>query len=188
MPDTQYVLNKYFLSWIYTTQLYLRVLSFVLAKQPCSLTTRRESWPNREGSFHRKCTRSCPLSCLSWEWAGTYPLSSGTVCRGNEERGQQEPDGPGAARLSGLLGGYFVTLLTSWHHRSSHLYKGNPVGSLFQGHPRSWQIKILHVSFPSIIVWKCLHSLLLHEDAMKFLGNLNRIKKREVETRKKVWL
>ena len=87
------------------------------------------------------------------------------------------------------LGGYFMTLLTSvrgdCHHRSPYLYKGSPVGSLFQGHTRSCQTQILCFSSPNIIIWKCLHSLLLHEDALKFLGNLNRIKKREVEVRKK---
>lgn len=96
----------------------------------------------------------------------------------------------GAARLPGLLGGYLVTLPTSppgrRRHRSSYLYEGNPAGSLFEGHTWSCQAKILYFSFPSIIVWKCLHSLLLHEDALKFLGNLNRIKKRKAETRRDV--
>lgn len=82
-----------------------------------------------------------------------------------------------------------MTLLTSFtgdcHHRSPYLYKGNPVGSLFQGHTRSYQTQILHFSYLGVIIWKCSHSLLLHEDALKFWGNLNRIEKREAEPRKK---
>lgn len=45
---------------------------------------------------------------------------------------------------------------------------------------------MLSFGYPSIIVWKCLHSLLLHEDALKFLGHLNKIEKREAEPPKKV--
>ena len=78
-----------------------------------------------------------------------------------------------------------MTWLTSFtsdrHHRAPYLYKGSPVGSLFQGPTRSCQIQIFHFSYPSIIVWKRLHSLLLQEDSLKFLGNLNRMEKREAQ-------
>ena len=170
--------------------------------------TEREFWPNREeyctGYFQRRqismanatvdprqegAGRFWSQGQILWMpllRTGRYlPFVSGDSLL--REWGQQEPDGPDAA---GRLDCVEDTLQHCWHHREaghchrgfSYLYEGNPVGSLFQDHPRSCQTQTLHFSFPNIIVQKHLHSLLLYEDALKFWGNLNRIER--VEARK----